>query len=180
MSAFSTLIIESRHSGDDVANFTQPHSGDISASIESVARYVHGYAVGAWRGDLLWRMGAVKARAILALSGQPSDSETFVLCGTTFTAKTSGATGNEFNIGATVPETLANIAAAVNASATTKVTGSVTSSVISATQVAFDAIDAGAAGNGYVLTESMSNTTRTDFTGGSDGTETVLSAGGAS
>lgn len=180
MSAFQMLILESRHSGDDVANLILPHSSDVAATIQRTARYIAGYGNGAYRGEFLLRTAAVKATATLTFTGQPSDTQTFVLCGTTFTARASGASGNEFNIGATVALTIANLVAAVNASATAKVTASVLAIATSATVATFQAIDPGAAGNGYVLTESLDNCTRVDFAGGSDGTETTLSAGGAS
>jgi hypothetical protein len=48
--------------------------------------------------------------------------------GVTFTAVASGATGNQFNIGADDAETMANLAAAINASVTALVSGYVTAS----------------------------------------------------
>lgn len=48
--------------------------------------------------------------------------------GVTFTAVASGATGNQFNVGADDTETAANLAAAINASVTALVAGYVTAS----------------------------------------------------
>lgn len=48
--------------------------------------------------------------------------------GVDFTAVASGATGNQFNVGADDEETAANLAAAINASATALVSGYVTAS----------------------------------------------------
>lgn len=48
--------------------------------------------------------------------------------GVTFTAVASGATGNQFNVGADDDETAANLAAAINASETALVDGYVTAS----------------------------------------------------
>lgn len=45
--------------------------------------------------------------------------------GTTFTAVASGATGNQFNVGANDTATAVNLAAAINASATANVSGAV-------------------------------------------------------
>jgi hypothetical protein len=52
-------------------------------------------------------------------AGQPLNNETVAICGVTFTAKTSGATGNQFNIGGSKSATMDNLAAAINASTTT-------------------------------------------------------------
>lgn len=178
--AFQMLILETRQSGADVAKLVKPLARNPKQTLTRIEHYIHGVAVGAYRANAIFRTSAVKATATLTLTGDPSADETFVLCGTTFTAKGSGATGNQFNISAgNATTTAANIAAAVNASATAKVTASVVASSALGV-VTFTAIDPGAAGNGYVLTESMSNTTRVDFAGGSDGTETTLAAGGAS
>lgn len=58
------------------------------------------------------------AIASVVLVGQPAATETLVVMGVTFTARTSGATGNEFNIGGTLAITCDNIATAINASTT--------------------------------------------------------------
>lgn len=116
---------------------------------------------------------AVKAAATLTFTDQPVADETFVLCGVTFTAKDSGATGAQWNItaGGTAQAdangNAASVVALVNADTTvnkcivaTAVLGVVT----------FTALVPGAFGNGFVLTESMTNATRVQFTGGTDGT----------
>lgn len=110
---------------------------------------------------------AVAATATLTFTGAPTAGESFVLNGVTFTARASGATGDEFDIGGNVTTTAANVKAAVNASVTAGVAG-----VISADNVAgvvtFTAVTAGAAGNSLTLTEGLSNATRTVFAGGAD------------
>lgn len=109
---------------------------------------------------------AVQATATLTLTGLPSADETFVVAGVTFTAKASGATGNQFNIGGTATLTAAAIAAAVNASSSL-------TNIVSATSalgvVTFTALLSGAMGNGLVLTESMANTTAATFASGAEG-----------
>lgn len=57
--------------------------------------------------------------ASIFLNGQPSASQTVSICGVTFTAVASGATANQFNIGASLDATAQNLAAAINASVTT-------------------------------------------------------------
>lgn len=181
--AFNTLIIESRHTGDDVANLIRPHSSDISATIESAARYVHGYALGTWRGELALRTGAVKATATLTITSTgPADTQTFTLCGTTFTAKTTPAGTNHFQRSDTPATVAAAIAAIINASPTAKVTGAVSAtSLLGVVTVLAD--DASSMGNGIQIdVGTLANTALSSggFSGGSNGTETLLTAGGAS
>ncbi len=62
---------------------------------------------------------ATPAIASIVLVGQPSASDTLVVMGVTLTAVASGATGNQFNIGASLDATANNIATVINASTTT-------------------------------------------------------------
>lgn len=55
-------------------------------------------------------------------------TDAITINGVTFTAVASGATGNQFNVGADDEETAANLAAAINASVTALVAGYVTAS----------------------------------------------------
>ncbi len=116
---------------------------------------------------------AVKAAATLTFTDDPTADETFVLCGVTFTGKASGASGDEWNIttgGSAAADAAANAASVVtvvNANTTVNKCVIATSSL---GVVTFTALVPGAFGNGFVLTESMTNATRVQFTGGSDGT----------
>lgn len=148
---------------------------DAKDSLVRLINYFDQVLAGTRQAYLRTYRGAVKASATLVLSGLPSNNETFVLNGVTFTAKTSGATGNEFNIGGSASATATNIATAINASATAAVSNCVTAEASSGT-VTITALEPGVFGMGYTLTESMSNTTRTAFASGSNGTEVILSA----
>jgi hypothetical protein len=116
---------------------------------------------------------AVRAVATLTLTGLPTAADTFTLNGVTFTARASGAVANEFNIGADATATAAAIAAAINASVTAKVSGYVTATSALGV-VTITLVEPGLVGNLASLSESMNNTTRVDFAGGSDGTEKIL------
>lgn len=177
--AFATVIIETKQLGADVANQIKPQAANKAKSLARLGRYIEGMGLGARRGVVNLRTSAVKSTATITFTGAPTANDTFVLCGTTFTAKASGATTNEFNIGGTVTETATNVAAAINASNAATVTASVVATS-SAGVVTITALDPGAMGNGLRLTESLDNATRVDFAGGSNGTSTTLTAGGAS
>ncbi len=109
---------------------------------------------------------AVAATATLTFTGAPVAAETFVLNGVTFTARASGASGDEFDIGGTVTLTADAVVAAVNGSASVGVAAITASNV--AGVVTFTADVAGAAGNSLTLTEALTNATRTIFAGGAD------------
>jgi phage tail sheath gpL-like len=177
--AFSVIQVEHQKAAASLLNTLNLMAASPKLSLRRLGDFFRGMAVGAYRGTVSARIGAVKATATLTFTGAPTADETFVVCGVTFTAKDSGATGDQFNIGANVTATAANVVTAVNASASTDVTGAVIASS-SEGVVTFTALVAGTAGNGFVLTESMTNATRVDFAGGTNGTTTSLAAGGAS
>lgn len=100
------------------------------------------------------------ATALLTLTGLPTATETFTLNGTVFTAVASGATGNEFNIGASATATATAIAAAINASTTDGIAKCVTASSLAGV-VTITARVGGYSALGYTISESMTNATAT-------------------
>lgn len=165
--AFSTLLIEHSESSAQLSSVLKLESGDIKDKTLCLGQYLKGVAGGIHNADLDLRVGAVKATGSLALTGLPANNETFSLANVTVTAKSSGATGNQFNIGASASATATAIATLVNSSAS--FTGIVTASANSGT-VTFTAVLPGAHGNGIQLSEAMANTTATAFSGGTNGT----------
>jgi flagellin len=105
-------------------------------------------------------LGANASNTLSAIGNAIAD-ETVVIGATTYTFKASAAAANEVTIGASATETLANLAAAVNAGAGAGVAyGSGTTANLSATAVAsgstvaFTAKVAGTGGNAIVSTET--------------------------
>lgn len=104
-----------------------------------------------------------------------ADTHTVTVNGVVFTVKASGATGNEFNIGATYYATLTNLANAINASVSAGVAGLITASQ-SYTYggdwhyLALYADVVGTAGNAYTLADNNSVIERyqSSFYGGED------------
>lgn len=134
--------------------------------LRNLVDYLDAVGLGTQSASIVSSNVAVTAFSTLALSGGgPANNETFVVNGVTFTCKTSGATGNEFNIGADNTATAVNIAAAVNASATAGIPGIVTATSSGAV-VTLSAAIPGRIGNAVTITESLANTALGNATGG--------------
>jgi len=180
MSSLTRIVFESRASTAEIAAFIKPNAFAAKQSIARLANYIRGIAGGVRNGTLTINTGTVKATASITITGDIVAAETFTLCGRTFTARASGATTNEFNIVTSdVTSTAANVAAAILASNDANVTGSVTATSALGV-VTITALVPGTIGNGLRLSESLTNATRVDFAGGSDGTQTALVAGASS
>jgi hypothetical protein len=143
-------------------------SANPNLSIRAAADFIRGLAGGLRTGSFQLAKGAQRATAQIQIHGAgPVAGETFTVCGVTFTARASGASGNEFNANADPEIVAANIAAAVNSS------GSRVADSILATSdggnVTFTARIPGIEGNGFALFGSLSESMILDFSGGSNG-----------
>jgi hypothetical protein len=118
-------------------------------------RYRYNDSVGDWVLTFYDPGRELRARGTLTLTGNPSATETFVVNATTFTAVASGATGDQFNIGADATETCDNIVSTLNSGSE--------SSNLNAWRVSDTVViewgTVGTAGNSVTFTEAMTNTT---------------------
>lgn len=96
--------------------------------------------------------GTAASGTATILAGLVAD-EVVTIAGHAFTAKASGATGDQFNIGASEAATAANLAAAIRASVTAGIAGVVTAAAADAI-VTITAIATGAVGNAITLTKT--------------------------
>lgn len=151
------------------------HMNADNGGVTDVMNLLAGIQGGVIPADMTVLNAPVKATATLTVSATSTVAdETFVVCGVTFTAKASGASGNQFNISTTdTAVTAANIVTAVNASASAGVDGVITASR-SGSVVTFTADVPGKIGNGFVLSESCTGISIVTFAGGTDGTSSVL------
>lgn len=150
----------------DVVDLSEARKGAIGLS-----NYIKGASGGIYRANIQANVGAVKATGLVTFTGAPTADDTVDIAGVTFTAKASGAAGNEFNIGGSVTITAANLAAAINASTDLASLVTATSAVGVVTLTAYVA---GKIGNGLELVDALANATVTAFAGGLDGTENTL------
>jgi hypothetical protein len=137
--------------------------------------WLRGFIKGTRTGNMRIKVGAVQATATITSTGTATNAETMTICNVTFTAVTSGAAGNQFNISATPNTQADSMVTAFNASA--NLTGKVTAARTGTGIVTLTSVVPGLVGNGLDLTESLSNVTKTAFTGGTDGTAFDLTLG---
>lgn len=169
MSSLQRLVITSNGTALDFKSFCNLAPGQIPA-LNNFIDYLGGISAGAIQGAALaFKVGAVQASGtITQTSTGAANSQTCTICGITFTAKTSGATGNEWNRDNDVSISAANLAAAINASAS--LTGIVTATALVGV-VTVKAVVPGLIGNGLVMANvNLANTTIVSFAAGTDGT----------
>lgn len=120
--------------------------------------------------------GPVQATATITSTGSATAAETMVICNQTLTAETSGAVASlgQFNISATVGTQAANIAAAINAVPALQhvITATSLAGVVTVTATA-----PGLSGNGFQISEALTNVTVTAFSGGLSGPVLILHKG---
>ena len=165
MSSLQLLKISSIQSKATIESQINLQGGGTNC-LQSYLNYLAGVNGGQFQATIYVYVGAVQATATLTSTGSASNGETFSLCNVTFTAKTSGATGNQFNISGTPGTQAANIAAAINGSA--DLNGIVTATALAGV-VTVAAVIPGLLGNGLQISESLTNVTATAFAGGADG-----------
>lgn len=146
-------------------------SQDRYLGLKNLANYLLSVASGVRSATVSVFQGGVAASATVTFTGAPTADDTIMVGSETFTAKTSGATGDEFNIGGNVTATALNLANAINANATL-------SPVLTATPnagvITLLCKDAGDEGNSIALASTLTNATTVGFANGTDGIETTL------
>ncbi len=176
MSVFS-LVVTTDDNAVQVANLLSPtvsvNAGDVWAINREWSGYFAGVSDGAKNTSTVYSDTLVVATATMTSTGSATAAETFILANVTFTARASGATGNEFNVSGTVATQAANIAAAINAS--TDLAGIVTATSALGV-VTITSVIPGFIGNSIQFSESLTNVTITQFTGGSEAHRSTVSS----
>lgn len=124
-----------------------------------ISNYLMGLAGGSRDGaslDLQVSEGdAVAASGTITFSDTGAADDTVLINGVTFTAVASGATGNQWNVGADEIESAENLAAAIDASATALVAQHVSASDDGAGVVTITAVKKGTGGNAITIAEGV-------------------------
>lgn len=159
-----SIVIQfnSADSNDKINSFINPRAGLTKENLQGLYNYLNALEGGAYdltTGEIVI---ADRATGAVVFTGNPSNDETVTINGVVFTAKTSGATGNQWNIGVSAAANATALAAAINASSTAGIVNVITASASSGT-VTLTANVAGVAGL-YPLIDGLSNATVTQFT----------------
>lgn len=97
---------------------------------------------------------ATPATGTIVFSAAGAASDTVLVNGATFTAVASGATGNQWNVGASATLSVANLATAINASATALVSGQVSASAATGT-LTISSLFRGVYGNAVTIAKGV-------------------------
>lgn len=161
--------------GANVASNGNTIGAGAPAAIDNIAAFIQSQQIGRGINVVVYDT-AVAAAGSITFTGRPVADETLTICNTTLTAKDSGANGTtQFNTDvASVTVTAAALAACINANTTLNKQVSATSSL---GVVTITALIPGVVGNGFDLTESMTNTTKSAFASGAESHKATLSAG---
>lgn len=146
----------------------RPMNSDSRRSFNGLGNYMSAMAGDPYIGSMRMITGAVQASAAETFTGRPTADETITIANVVLTAKDSGANGTtQFNTSAAIGTTAASLAACINANTTlNKIV--VATSALGVTTIT--AINPGTVGNGLQASETLSNATLAQFTGGVNGT----------
>ena len=152
------------------------NKGDAKCCLQDFINFLQGVQAGVYRLIGGFAFGAVQSSATLTVDSTGSTApEIMTICNVVFTARASGATGNEFNVSATPATQAANMAAAINASA--NLAGKVTATALLGV-VTVTAVIAGLSGNGFQISEGLTNVALVAFASGSNGDTLAISEQG--
>ena len=147
----------------------------IANAFRRIGDFFQSIGIGTRSGNIVCQANGAQAAGVITFSSI-ANNDTITINGTVFTAKTSGATGNQFNLGVSDTTAAANAAAAINASATALVSNNVVATSAGAL-LTLTAKEQGTMGNLMTLAISAHGSVSTAVAGGTDGTVTALAKG---
>lgn len=155
--ATMNLLISSDLSNNTMNENFQRSTSSKYATVQALSQLLQRLNSGGLKGATSSRPSVVVSLPGVAVQASGTFTLTSVVAtdaisinGVTFTAVASGATGNQFNVGASDTETATNLAAAINASVTALVAGYVTASSLN-TVVTVTAVLPGITGNAMTI-----------------------------
>lgn len=163
-----------------VKNKLDLQTGAPVRNLGNLRNYIDQFISGVTSSSISIVTTAVSASLAGTFTGQPTNLDTAVINGVTFTAVTSGPTANQFALGASPTAAAANFAAAINASTSAKIAGQI-SATSAAGVITLTAIVPGTGGNLFTVTDSLGNFTwagsATALAGGTEDAPITISHG---
>lgn len=117
MALFSIVSIEHNEPEVDMKELIQADTGLRAQAGKRMMNYFRSLIGGARSAKVIVNVNAVKATGTITLSAHVA-TDTVTVNGITFTCVASGATGNQYNVGADDTATAVALAAALNANTT--------------------------------------------------------------
>jgi phage tail sheath gpL-like len=182
---YQTLIFSHDAVSADVQQTLHAEANYRELAAAKIKQYVDRHVSGVRPAAVKTRINAAKASGTITFSGTGAANDTVIVNGVTFTAVASGATGNQWNVGASATLSGDALAAAINASATALVVNNVTAANVAGV-VTITAVDPGTMGNCVTIAEGVDASSHmavsgARLTGGTNGdTETTHYFGSAS
>lgn len=169
------LVLDTPGTATDDSQTLNPQSDSKNPSMQRLINYIDGLKSGARTGtSMVVKTGAVAASGTITFSAL-ANNDTVTINSVVFTAKTSGATGNQFNLGSSDTDAATNLAAVLNASAAAGIVNVISASS-NAAVVTITAQTPGVAGNNIGLAISAHGTvSAATLASGSEGTKTTIS-----
>jgi phage tail sheath gpL-like len=179
--AKSFIVLTHNEGSADMTNFIAADNGSKQQTINKLRAYLDSLFCGVRQATMAINRSAVQATGTITFSGTGAANDTVLINGVTFTGKASGATGNEWNVGASATLSAAALADAINASASTIVTDNVTASAALGV-ITFTANRPGTLGNCVTIAEGVDGSSHmavsgARLTGGTNGTQVSISLG---
>ena len=170
--SYSMVTFKNNETEVDLKRLLIAQTGNRFLAGQLLMKYVRAL-MGGVRSAVV-EVGVNAARASATLTGTSViATDAIAVNGATFTCVASGATGDQFNLGADDGETMANLAAAINASATVGVNTIVEASA-AANVVTVTAKKPGYVGNAVSISSADATivASGSKLSGGTDGAET--------
>lgn len=158
------------------APFANLRNSSIANAFRNIGKFFESIGIGTrgFKGTV--SSNGVAASGTVTLSSMVA-ADTVTINGTVFTCEASGATGNQFNVGASDTLTAANLAAAINASATAVVVDNVVATSAAAV-VTVTCKEQGTIGNLCTLAISAhGSVSAANLASGTDGTVIAIAKG---
>lgn len=175
---FSLLVVAQDETSANVQRDLYAEAGLVELAGLKIKNYLKNLISGAHPASIQTKINAVKASGTITLSSHVA-TNTVTVNGIAFTCVASGATGNQYNVGADDTETAVNLAVALNANTT--LDGMISASAASGV-VTLTALIPGEIGNAVTLAISANGSvSAARMAGGTNGdTETTHYFGSAS
>jgi hypothetical protein len=175
---YSEILVQTDLTALQLEGLLNVQSTDVQGSLNRIINYFQMLQSGDRSALVICRRGMTTASYQLVATGQPNSGETLQLNRMPYNAAASGAVSPNFNIGGTVPVTLANLSTVINTAVSqVRVYGFITSTVLTASALKINTIMAGGVTEAFRCTENFTNMALVHDVTGTNGVQSDLSFG---